>query len=122
MTRPNVLFIVCDDLNSWISPLGGHPDVVTPNLERLARQGTVFAKAYCPAPYCNASRMAVFTACHPSTTGVFQNEPYWESAHRRPTCLEHVRGAGYRLFGAGKVFHGAFRYPEAGSTMAPVAA
>ena len=37
--RPNVLFIAIDDLNDWVSCLGGHPQVSTPNIDRLAKRG-----------------------------------------------------------------------------------
>lgn len=114
MTRPNILFIVADDLNSWIEPLGRHPQVRTPNISRLAACGTTFTRAYCTAPYCNASRMSVFTGCLPSTTGVYANEPFWEAPLRRRTFLEHLHDAGYHCFGAGKVFHGTFDYATAG--------
>lgn len=119
--RPNILFIVCDDLNAWVSPLGRYPGIHTPAIERLARQGTLFARAYCAAPYCNASRMSVFTGCLPTSTGIYQNEPYWQQPVRRPNLLDSFRKSGYRLFGAGKVFHGAFDYPSAGRAEAPSA-
>ena len=48
-SRPNVLMIVIDDLNDWISILG-HPTVKTPNFERLAKRSVTFENAYCPAP------------------------------------------------------------------------
>lgn len=113
--RPNILFIVADDLNAWIGALGHHPQVKTPNIDRLARRGTLFTKAYCPAPYCNASRMAVFTGMHPSSTGIYQNEPFFGKADRRATFFEHFKSSGYFLFGAGKVFHGHFDYLRAGA-------
>ncbi|MEZ5900827.1 MAG: sulfatase [Hyphomicrobiaceae bacterium] len=114
LNRPNVLFIVADDLNSWIEPLGRHPQVRTPNINRMAERGVVFSRAYCTAPYCNASRMSVFTGCLPEKTGVYANEAFWESPIRRPTFVEHFRKEGYYCFGAGKVFHGAFDYARAG--------
>ena len=40
--KPNVLFIAIDDLNDWVGCLGGHPDVITQNLDRLARRGVLF--------------------------------------------------------------------------------
>lgn len=113
--RPNILFIVADDLNSWIGALGRHPQVQTPNIDRLAGRGTNFTRAYCPAPYCNASRMAVFTGLLPSTSGIYQNEPFFGQPGRAPTYFEQFRKAGYRMFGAGKVFHGVFDYRHAGS-------
>lgn len=119
MQRSNILFIVADDLNSWIGPLGAHPDVRTPGIDAMARQGSVFTRAYCAAPYCNASRMAVFTGCLPGTTGIYQNEPFWENPLRHRTFLEHLREAGYYCHGAGKVFHGTFDYASAGRHRTP---
>ena len=48
--KPNILFIAIDDLNDWVSPLGGHPQVQTPNMERLAQRGTTFLNAHCQSP------------------------------------------------------------------------
>lgn len=111
--KKNVLFIVADDLNSWIGALGRHPNSKTPAIDMLAAHGTLFSKAYCTAPYCNASRMSVFTGCLPSTTGIYQNEPFWLEG-RRETFIETFRAAGYSCLGAGKVFHGVFDYATAG--------
>jgi len=110
----NFLFIVADDLNSWVGALGRQPDIKTPNIDALARRGTLFVNAYCSAPYCNASRMGVFTGCRPATTGIYQNEPLWDTSGRRATIVELLRAAGYYTFGAGKVFHGVFDYATAG--------
>jgi len=112
--RPNFLFIVADDLNAWIGALGRHPDVKTPHIDRLARRGALFVNAYCSAPYCNASRMGVFTGCLPSTTGIYHNEPLWQAPNRRATFIELLRASGYYTFGAGKVFHGVYDYASAG--------
>jgi arylsulfatase A-like enzyme len=92
---------------------GAHPDVKTPNIDALAARGTLFSHAYCPAPYCNASRMSVFTGCLPGTTGVYHNEPFWEVSRQRKTFIECLREAGHFTFGAGKVFHGIFDYADA---------
>jgi len=112
--RPNFLFIVADDLNAWIGILGRNPDVRTPHIDALARRGSLFINSYCSAPYCNASRMGIFTGCLPSTTGIYHNEPLWDAPDRRPTFVELLRSAGYYTFGAGKVFHGVFDYATAG--------
>jgi arylsulfatase A-like enzyme len=111
---PNVLLILADDLNSWIGALGRHPNVRTPNIDALAAQGALFSHAYCSAPYCNASRMGIFTGCLPSTTGIYHDEPLWDRADRPITLVERLREGGYYTFGAGKVFHGVFDYHEAG--------
>ena len=47
---PNILFIAVDDLNDWVGHLGGHPQARTPNIDRLARRGVSFTRAYAPAP------------------------------------------------------------------------
>jgi hypothetical protein len=54
--RPNVLFIAVDDLRAWVGHLGGHPNAKTPNIDRLAKRGVSFTRAYCSAPLCNGSR------------------------------------------------------------------
>src|SRR4051794_18878438 len=72
--RPNVLFVVVDDLNDWVGFLGGHPQVKTPNMDRLAKRGIVFANAHAAAPLCSPSRAAVFGGRQPFNTGVFGND------------------------------------------------
>ena len=69
--RPNVLFIAIDDLNDWVGCLGGHPQAETPNIDRLARRGTLFTNAHCQAPLCNPSRTSMLTGLRPSTTGIY---------------------------------------------------
>src|SRR5512133_721910 len=71
--RPNVLFIALDDLNDWIGCLGGHPQTITPNLDRLSRRGVLFTRAYCAAPLCNPSRAALMNGIRPSTSGIYDN-------------------------------------------------
>ena len=67
--QPNVLFIAVDDLNDWVGCLGGHPQTKTPNIDRLAKSGVLFANAHCPAPACNPSRTAIFTGVPPYRSG-----------------------------------------------------
>ena len=51
--KPNVLFIAVDDLNHWVGHLGRNPQTKTPNIDRLAKMGVTFTRAYAPAPICN---------------------------------------------------------------------
>ena len=67
---PNVLFIVIDDLNDWVGYLGGNPQSVTPNLDRLAQRGVRFTHAYAAVTVCNPSRAAFLSGMRASTTGV----------------------------------------------------
>ncbi|MHC4807879.1 MAG: sulfatase-like hydrolase/transferase [Planctomycetota bacterium] len=69
--KHNVLFIALDDMNDWISSLGGYSEKVhTPNLDRLGRKGITFTNAHSPSTVCNPSRTAIMTGLRPSTTGV----------------------------------------------------
>src|SRR5882672_1258684 len=78
--KPNVLFIAVDDLNDWVGFLGGHPQVKTPHLDKLAARGTAFTNAHCQAPLCNPSRTSVMMGLRPSTTGVYALDPWFRSA------------------------------------------
>lgn len=104
--RPNVLMIIADDLNDWVGCLKGHPDVKTPNLDRLARRGLLFANAHCAAPVCNPSRVATLTGRPPSKTGVYDNSVRWHEALPGVTTIpQHFRANGYHVAGGGKVYH-----------------
>ncbi|MEJ6523056.1 MAG: sulfatase-like hydrolase/transferase, partial [Opitutales bacterium] len=70
---PNVLFIAVDDLRDWVGHLGGHPNATTPHIDRLAKRGVSFTRAYCSAPLCNPSRISLLTGVAPSKSGVYGN-------------------------------------------------
>jgi len=106
-SKPNVLFIAVDDLNDWIGCLGGHPDAKTPNLDRLAKRGMLFTNAHCSAPVCNPSRVSLLAGILPSTSGVYLNpQPFRTALPDAVTLPEHFKNHGYRVVGAGKIFHG----------------
>lgn len=112
--RPNVLFIALDDQNDWVGPLRGHPQVKTPNLDRLAAQGTTFTNAHVQSPICNPSRTSFLTGLRPSTTGVYALQPWFrdsETWRDRPTILQAFMRNGYRTITTGKIFHDG--YPAA---------
>ncbi len=112
--RPNVLFIAIDDLNDWIGCLGGHPDVKTPNLDRLAARGVLFTNAHCSAPACNPSRASLMTGILPSTSGVYHNPNPWRQSpvlKDAVTIPQHFMAHGYRAVGGGKIYHGGFPDP-----------
>jgi arylsulfatase A-like enzyme len=109
--RPNVLFIAIDDLNDWVGPLGGHPQVKTPNLDRLAARGTTFTNAHCQAPLCNPSRTSLLTGLRPSTTGVYALAPWFRTSDKlkdHDTLFQTFRKRGYTTLTGGKVFHDAY--------------
>jgi len=112
--RPNVLFMAIDDLNDWIGCLGGHPDVKTPNFDRLAARGVLFTNAHCSAPACNPSRASLMTGILPSTSGVYHNPDPWRKSpvlKDAVTIPQHFMAHGYSAVGGGKIYHGSFPDP-----------
>jgi len=104
--RPNVLFIAVDDLNDWVGVMQGHPQVRTPNLDRLAARGTFFDRAYCASPSCQPSRVAVLTGLRSSTSGVYVNGQKMRGLLPNAVTLpQYFTKHGYRTAGGGKVFH-----------------
>jgi arylsulfatase A-like enzyme len=106
--RPNVLFIAVDDLNDWVGCLGGHPQVKTPHIDRLAGRGTLFTNAHCQGPLCNPSRASLLTGLRPSTTGLYSLQPGIRAVAAlkdHVTLPQHFAAHGYHTFTAGKVFH-----------------
>jgi len=106
--KPNIVFLVIDDLNDWIGPLQGHPQAKTPYLDRLAHRGTVFVNAHCQAPLCNPSRTSVLTGLRPSTTGIYGLEPYYREVPNLRSCVSLPRYLvqhGYHTLMTGKVYH-----------------
>ncbi|WP_166831670.1 sulfatase [Thalassoroseus pseudoceratinae] len=107
--RPNVLLIAIDDLNDWTGCLGGHPQADTPHIDALAKQGTLFTNAHCQAPICNPSRTSVMLGLRPSTTGIYQNRPWFRTTKRnrdRITLPQYFRQHGYKTLTTGKIYHG----------------
>ena len=118
-SSPNILFIAIDDMNDWVGYLSGHPQARTPNLDRLAKQGVYFTRAYCNAPSCNPSRASVLLGKHPNSTGFYSNPLPRELAPKKGnksidlrrfypnklTLPQYFSQNGYSTFRAGKIFH-----------------
>lgn len=109
--RPNVLFIVCDDLNDSVEGMGGHPQAKTPNLLRLAAEGVRFTNAHSAAPVCGPSRASLWTGIYPHHSGLYGHDQNRNRWHNNPVLknskplFEHFADNGYRTYGAGKLFH-----------------
>jgi arylsulfatase A-like enzyme len=111
-TRPNVLFIAVDDLNHWVGHLGRNPQAKTPNIDRLARMGVTFTRAYCAAPVCNPSRAALLSGLRPGSTGVYDNGQDWRPViDKDKTLTTQFLRAGYEVCGAGKIYHASAHRP-----------
>ena len=99
--RPNVLFIIADQHNAKCLRHAGHPQVSTPHLDRLAREGVRFTSAVTNNPICTPSRM-----CYLSGQYVHNHGYYGLSGQNPgglPTVLGHFRKAGYRTAAIGKI-------------------
>ncbi len=106
--RPNVLFLAIDDQNDWIGAMGGHPQVKTPNIDRLAGRGTLFSNAHCQSPLCNPSRSSLLTGLRPSSTGIYGLAPgirEVEQTREHVTLPESFTRAGYHTYTCGKIYH-----------------
>ena len=104
--KMNVLFIAVDDLNHWVGHLGRNPQAKTPNLDRLAKMGITFTRAYCAAPVCNPSRAALMSGRRPGETGVYDNGQDWKPViPESATLTTQFLNAGYDVYGVGKIYH-----------------
>ena len=107
--QPNVLFIAVDDWNNWMGKLDNYPRVLTPNIDRLADRGTLFANAQCQAPLSNPSRASLMTGYRPSSTGIYGLAPSFREApatEKAVTLGQYFEQHGYETMAAGKIFHG----------------
>jgi len=104
--KPNILFIAVDDLNDWIGCMGGHPQTITPNLDRLAKSSMFFTNAHCSAPACNPSRTAVFTGISPHRSGLYANNQKMREIMPEVELLpKTLSRQGYYSAGSGKMLH-----------------
>src|SRR5262245_46616433 len=94
----NVLFIAVDDLNHWVGHLGRNAQTKTPNIDRLAKMGVTFTRAYCAAPLCNPSRAALMSGLRPGSTGVYDNGQPWQPViSPEQTLTTQFLNAGYSV-------------------------
>lgn len=106
--KPNVLFIIADDLRVLAQ-------AKTPNMDRLAKMGMRFTNAHCNFALCNPSRASLMTGMLPSSSGIFGNEQDWRRSVQltgKATLPEHFKASGYLTAAAGKIFHANHGGPE----------
>ena len=99
--KPNILFVMADQLAARYLPFHGHPMVQTPNLSRLAAEGVVFENCYSTSPLCAPARATVMNGLLPSRTGVYDNAAEFPSSI--PTWAHYLRLAGYKTCLSGKM-------------------
>jgi len=113
--KPNVLFIAIDDQNDWIGAMKGHPQVQTPNIDKLAARGTLFTNAHCQAPLCNPSRSSLLTGLRPSSTGIYGLAPgirEVEQTKNHVTLPQTFTSGGYFTSTSGKIYHDGSMRPK----------
>ena len=101
----NVLFVICDDLNTHVSTSGYEP-ITTPNLSKLAKEAITFNRAFCQYPVCGPSRASFLSGLYPQATGVLNNT--LDVRETRPGTVsmpQFFKDSGYWTAGVGKVFH-----------------
>jgi iduronate 2-sulfatase len=109
--RPNVLFIVSDDLTACLGSYG-NKTCRTPHLDRLAAEGVRFNRAYCQYPVCGPSRASFMSGLYPNRTGMLGNK-YTLGSYRalNPELADHpsiggfLRRNGYVSLRVSKIFH-----------------
>lgn len=98
--RPNLLFIVADEWRAQAMPSASDPDLIAPNLARLAREGVDFRRAYTSYPVCCPSRAAMLTGKFPHAAGVTRNHTQLPLTEK--TISAELKRAGYRTGYIGK--------------------
>ncbi len=111
-SKPNVLFIVVDDLRPELGCYG-KDYIQSPNIDALAKSGMVFNRAYCQQAVCSPSRSSVMTGTRPDTTKVWDLVTHFRVALPEVVTLgQHFKNNGYFVQGMGKIFHGGLDDPQ----------
>ena len=102
--RPNIVFIMADDLGYGDLSCYGQKNFQTPNIDALARKGIRFTQAYAGGPVCASSRSVLMTGLHGGHTPARDNVPHYPTYLKDEdvTLAEVLKGAGYRCGGIGK--------------------
>jgi len=119
--KPNIIIIMFDDLNDWVTGFNEHPQTSAPNIAKIASFGTTFLNAYCSAPVCAPSRTSWLTGKNPNYTGIYNNEEYNDYDFRANfptekyivTLPEYLKDVGgYYTISLNKIFHADSYYPD----------
>ncbi|PAW84901.1 MAG: iduronate-2-sulfatase [Pedosphaera sp. Tous-C6FEB] len=103
--KPNVLFIIADDLTATALSCYGNTLCKTPNIDRLAAQGTRFTRALCQGTYCGPSRASFMSGYYPHATGVLGYTSPRPAIGERATWAQHFKNAGYYTARVSKIYH-----------------
>jgi len=101
-SRPNIVFILVDDLRWDELGCAGHPYVRTPNIDRIAREGAMFRNAFMTTPLCSPSRASFLTGQYAHTNGITDNVDRSPASHRLVTFPLLLHQSGYETAFIGK--------------------
>ena len=101
-TRPNIIFILVDDLRWDDFGAGGHPFVETPNIDRIANEGARFLNAFASTPLCSPSRASFLTGLYAHANGIEDNLARNETSHELLTFPRALNADGYETAFIGK--------------------
>ena len=113
--NPNIVLIVCDDLNDFEGFFNSYPQSQTPNIDKLAAEGVIFSNAHSNAPICGPSRSSFMTGIYPHNSNNYAFENWYNqtrSGHtinpileNSKTLMQYLKDNGYDTYSAGKIMH-----------------
>ncbi|MFO1314350.1 MAG: sulfatase-like hydrolase/transferase [Burkholderiales bacterium] len=112
--KPNLLVILIDDLRYDEFGAGGHPYMVTPNVDRLAHEGALFERAFHTTPICSPNRASIVTGQYASRHGIIDNVARDAMSHRLPNYHLELQRLGYETAHIGKWHMGNDGMPRPG--------
>jgi len=113
--KMNVLFFAVDDLRPELACYGAS-HIHSPAIDRIAKAGVVFNRAYCQQAVCSPSRSSLLTGARPDTTRVYDLETHFRTTIPDVVALpEHFKKNGYFVQGMGKLYHGSLDDPQSWS-------
>jgi len=100
--RPNIVFVLVDDLRWDEIGVAGHPYASTPNIDRIAHEGAYFSRAFTTTPLCSPARATFLTGLYPHTNGITDNLARNEQSHKLETFPKMLHAEGYDTAFIGK--------------------
>ena len=101
-SRPNIVFILIDDLRWDELGIAGHPFIKTPHIDRIAREGAIFRNAFMTTPLCSPSRASFLTGQYAHTHGITDNVDRSAASHKLVTFPLLLHRSGYETAFVGK--------------------